>query len=138
MVRYSFPVGLFHSLFHAGLSRRTRRSSAAQHQFPIGQWSTMLGSSFMRCPFLRTTTGVYLMASVAAAAEIPTAASILEANCLRCHNPAARITSLSLATSAEAEKGGLHGAAIGPGDPEDGYVLGMLSVHNVKMRMQAT
>ena len=22
MVRYSFPVGLFHSLFHAGLSRR--------------------------------------------------------------------------------------------------------------------
>src|SRR5450755_1755022 len=30
MVRYSFPVGLFHSLFHAGLSRRTRRLSAAQ------------------------------------------------------------------------------------------------------------
>jgi len=24
MVRYSFPVGLFHSLLHAGLSRRTR------------------------------------------------------------------------------------------------------------------
>ena len=23
MVRYSFPVGLFHSLLHAGLSRRT-------------------------------------------------------------------------------------------------------------------
>ena len=31
MVRYSFPVGLFHSLFHAGLSPRTRRSSAAPH-----------------------------------------------------------------------------------------------------------
>jgi hypothetical protein len=25
MVRYSFPVGLFHSLLHAGLSRRTDR-----------------------------------------------------------------------------------------------------------------
>src|SRR5258708_2888672 len=29
MVRYSFPAGLFHSLFHAGLSRRTPSSSAA-------------------------------------------------------------------------------------------------------------
>src|SRR3954454_2843903 len=136
MVRYSFPVGLFHSLFHAGLSRRTRRSSAAQHQFPIGQWSTMLGSSFMRCPFLRTTTGVYLMASVAAAAEIPTAASILEENCLRCHNPAARMSSLSLATSADAQKGGLHGPAIVPGKPEEGSLLRMISGDKPKMPMQ--
>src|ERR1019366_4699599 len=30
MVCYSFPVGLFHSLFHAGLSRRTRCSSVAR------------------------------------------------------------------------------------------------------------
>src|ERR1035438_7826021 len=30
MACYSFPVGLFYSLFHAGLSRRTRRSSAAE------------------------------------------------------------------------------------------------------------
>src|ERR1700729_2163410 len=34
MVRYSFPVGLSHSLFHAGLSRRTPRSSAAQVSLP--------------------------------------------------------------------------------------------------------
>ena len=32
MVRYSFPVRLFHSLLHAGLSRRTRRPSAASKQ----------------------------------------------------------------------------------------------------------
>src|SRR5674476_1320648 len=30
VVCYSFPVGLFHSLSHAGLSRRTRCSSAAR------------------------------------------------------------------------------------------------------------
>src|SRR5687767_15886610 len=35
MVRYSFPVGLFHSLFHAGLSRRTRCSSAAYYLVPV-------------------------------------------------------------------------------------------------------
>ena len=29
MVRYSFPVELFHSQFHAGLARRTLRLSAA-------------------------------------------------------------------------------------------------------------
>src|ERR1035437_1866745 len=33
VVCYSFPVGLFHSLSHAGLSRRTRRSSAAEYVF---------------------------------------------------------------------------------------------------------
>src|ERR1019366_2882110 len=39
VVCYSFPVGLFHSLSHAGLSRRTRRSSAA-----ICFFLTFLGS----------------------------------------------------------------------------------------------
>ena len=34
MVRYSFPVRLFHSLLHAGLSRRTLRSSAAHNAGP--------------------------------------------------------------------------------------------------------
>src|SRR6266498_1022262 len=31
VVCYSFPVGLFHSLFHAGLSRRTQCSSVANN-----------------------------------------------------------------------------------------------------------
>jgi hypothetical protein len=35
MVRYSFPEGLFHSLFHAGLSRRTLRLSAF---IGVNQW----------------------------------------------------------------------------------------------------
>jgi hypothetical protein len=32
MVRYSFPVGLLHSLLHAGLSRRTRTTLAYAKQ----------------------------------------------------------------------------------------------------------
>ena len=36
MVRYSFPVGLFHSLLHAGLSRRTWAISVAMWTLPRG------------------------------------------------------------------------------------------------------
>ena len=44
MVRYSFPVGLSHSLFHAGLSRRTPHSSAANSHFqkPKVEWKRIV------------------------------------------------------------------------------------------------
>jgi hypothetical protein len=38
MVRYSFPVGLLHSLLHAGLSRRT--DSLSSHTPEFAFWDT--------------------------------------------------------------------------------------------------
>ena len=50
MVRYSFPVGLFHSLFHAGLSRRTSCSFVALFFF------LFTGSTSENCSFLSASS----------------------------------------------------------------------------------
>jgi hypothetical protein len=82
--------------------------------------------------------GLFLMASFAIAADAPLATLILEENCLHCHNSTARMSGLSLATAAEATKGGLHGPAIVPGKAEEGTLLRMISGEKPKMPLQGT
>ena len=79
----------------------------------------------------------WLTTAAACAADPPKAALLLEANCLRCHNPAVRMSGLSLATAADAAKGGLHGPAIVPGKPDESNLLRMISGDKPRMPMQA-
>jgi hypothetical protein len=65
--------------------------------------------------------------SIARAAEPPKAAAILAEHCLKCHNSSVRMSGLSLATSADARKGGLHGAAIVPGKPDESLMVSMIT-----------
>src|SRR5581483_7965622 len=71
----------------------------------------------------------------AAAAEPPRAAAILAERCMRCHNPTVHMSGLSLATSAEIRKGGQHGPAVVPGNPEKSLLLQMVSGDKPRMPM---
>ena len=62
-----------------------------------------------------------LMASLTSAAEIPKATAILQEHCLKCHNTAAKMSGLSLASRADATKGGLHGPAIARESPTTAF-----------------
>ena len=76
---------------------------------------------------------------LAGAAEPPKAAAILAEHCLKCHNSSVRMSGLSLASAADARKGGLHGPAIVPGKPEESLLVRMISGENrrkPKMPMQ--
>ena len=65
--------------------------------------------------------------ALAVAAEPPRAAAILAERCLRCHNASVRMNGLSLASAADAKKGGLHGPAIVPGKPDESLLVRMIS-----------
>ena len=65
----------------------------------------------------------FIAASLACAADLPKAAAILEAHCLRCHNASVRMSGLSLVSEAGAAKGGLQGPAIVPGKPDESNLL---------------
>ncbi len=54
-------------------------------------------------------------------------APILEAKCLRCHGGTSTKGDLSLATLADATKGGLSGPAVVPGKPDESWLLDMIS-----------
>jgi Protein of unknown function (DUF1549)/Protein of unknown function (DUF1553)/Planctomycete cytochrome C len=73
--------------------------------------------------------------SIARAAEPSKAVAILAERCLKCHNSSPRMSGLSLASAADAKKGGLHGPAIVPGKPEESLLLGMISGDKPKMPM---
>jgi hypothetical protein len=77
----------------------------------------------------------FALAPIARAAEPPTAVAILTERCLKCHNSSPRMSGLSLASAADAKKGGLHGPAIVPGKPEQSLLLGMISGDKPKMPM---
>jgi hypothetical protein len=81
---------------------------------------------------------ILVTASLAGATEAPKAAAILAERCVKCHNPSVRMSGLSLASAADARKGGLHGPAIVPGKPEEGLLLRMISGEKPKMPMQDT
>jgi hypothetical protein len=70
-------------------------------------------------------------------AQVPRGAAILAEHCLQCHNSAARMSGLSLVSLADATKGGLHGAAIVPGKPDESNLVRMISGEKPKMPMQA-
>src|SRR5262245_6922656 len=91
----------------------------------------------MLSPIRRSFIIALFTALVAAAADLPKAAGILEEHCLKCHNNTVRMSGLSLATEAEARKGGLHGAAILPGKPDESALVRMISGEKPKMPMQA-
>ena len=76
------------------------------------------------------------VAAIAGAAEPPKAAAILAEHCLKCHNSSVRMSGLSLASAADARKGGLHGPAIVPGKPEESLLVRMISGEKPKMPMQ--
>jgi hypothetical protein len=90
----------------------------------------MLNSS--RCLLI-----AFLLASFACAADLPKAAAILEAHCLRCHNASVRMSGLSLVSAADAAKGGLHGPAIVPGKPDESNLVRMISGEKPMMPMQS-
>jgi hypothetical protein len=71
-----------------------------------------------------------LFAAVVAArgAEPPKAAAILADRCLKCHNTSVRMSGLSLASAADARKGGQRGPAIVAGKPEESLLVRMISV----------
>src|SRR5260370_4226829 len=77
----------------------------------------------------------FAVASTARAAEPPKAVVILAERCLKCHNTSPRMSGLSLASAADARKGGLHGPAIVPGKPEESLLLGMITGDKPKMPM---
>ncbi|HXB68160.1 MAG TPA: PSD1 and planctomycete cytochrome C domain-containing protein [Candidatus Acidoferrales bacterium] len=85
----------------------------------------------------RTVIAILFAASFAGAADLPPAAGILEAHCLRCHNESVRMSGLSLVSAADAAKGGLHGPAIVPGKPDESNLVRMISGEKPKMPMQA-
>ena len=78
-----------------------------------------------------------IAASFVGAADLPKAAAILEAHCLRCHNASVRMSGLSLVSAADAAKGGLHGPAIVPGKPDESNLLHMISGEKPMMPMQS-
>ncbi len=92
----------------------------------------------MPAPDCRTIMTVLAMASLAGAAELPNATAILQENCLKCHNPSVKMSGLSLASAADAAKGGLHGPAIVPGKPDESLLLRMISGEKPKMPMQGS
>src|SRR4029077_7138886 len=96
----------------------------------------MLSSS--RLGFL----AILALAALAGAAEPPKAAVILAERCLKSHNSSVRMRGLSLASAADAKKGGVHGPAIVPGKPDDSLLVRMISGEKPgekpKMPMQGT
>src|ERR1041385_4812235 len=94
--------------------------------------------SFMMLSSVRAAAFCALIASVpVCAADLPKAAAILEEHCLKCHNPSVRMSGLSLASAADAAKGGAHGPAIVAGMPDQSLLLRMISGEKPKMPMQA-
>ena len=79
-----------------------------------------------------------LAPAFAGAADPPKALAILEGNCFKCHNASVRMSGLSLASSADAQKGGLHGPAIVAGKPDASLLIGMISGEKPKMPLQGT
>src|SRR5437762_3315959 len=92
----------------------------------------MMGTGFFRALTI-TLAGAWSVR----AAEPPKAAAILKEHCLHCHNSSTRMSGLSLATVADARKGGLHGPAIMPGKPGESLVMQMISGDKPKMPMQS-
>jgi cytochrome c553 len=78
---------------------------------------------------------IFAVAALAGAAEPPKAATILAERCLKCHNASVRMSGLSLASAADARKGGLHGPAIVAGKPEESLLVRMISGEKPKMPM---
>ena len=81
----------------------------------------------------RAVIGAFILASIAAAAELPKAAAVLEEKCLKCHNSSVRMGGLSLLSAADARQGGAHGPAIVPGKPDDSLLLRMITGEKPKM-----
>ena len=67
----------------------------------------------------RAVAGAFLSVSFAGAADLPKVAAILEERCLKCHNSSVKMSGLSLASEADARKGGQHGPVIVPGKPDE-------------------
>jgi cytochrome c551/c552 len=80
---------------------------------------------------------VFLSAWTARSADLPTAAALLEEQCLKCHNASVRMSGLSLESLADAQKGGTQGPAIVPGKPQESVLLRMISGEKPRMPMQA-
>jgi mono/diheme cytochrome c family protein len=78
------------------------------------------------------------VSATAGAAEPPNATAILAEHCAKCHNPSVKMSGLSLASAADASKGGLQGPAIVPGKPEESLLVRMISGEKPKMPMQGT
>ena len=71
------------------------------------------------------------------AADPPAPTAILERNCVRCHNADVKMGGLSLASAADAQRGGAHGAAIVPGKPAEGMLMRMISGAKPRMPMNS-
>src|SRR3954454_17107908 len=68
---------------------------------------SMLARALMR----RSCVCLLAFTTFLAAGDLPKAAATLEEKCLKCHNPSVRMGGLSLASAADAQKGGAHGPA---------------------------
>jgi hypothetical protein len=89
----------------------------------------------MLSAFRHVVLAAFAVASIARGAEPPKAVTILAERCLKCHNASPRMSGLSLASAADARKGGLHGPAIVPGKPEQSLLLRMITGDKPKMPM---
>jgi cytochrome c551/c552 len=89
-------------------------------------------------PIVRALIGVFLALSFAGAADLLKVTAILEEHCLKCHNSSVKMSGLSLASAADAGKGGQHGPVIVPGKPDESAVVRMISGAKPKMPMQGT
>ena len=89
----------------------------------------------MLCSSRHVILAALAVTTIARAADPPKAVVVLAERCLKCHNASPRMSGLSLASAADARKGGLHGPAIVPGKPEQSLLLGMISGDKPKMPM---
>ena len=81
----------------------------------------------MLTPSRQVFLAAFAVAAIVRGAEPPKAAAIVAERCLKCHNASVRMSGLSLASAADAKKGGLHGPAIVPGKPEESLMVRMIS-----------
>jgi mono/diheme cytochrome c family protein len=99
-------------------------------------------SLVMPFPSRQVFLAAFAVAMAARGAEPPKAAVIVAERCLKCHNASVRMSGLSLASAADARKGGLHGPAIVPGKPEESLIVRMISAEKPgekpRMPMQGT
>ena len=84
----------------------------------------------MLSPSRQVFLAVFAVAVIARGAEPSKGAAIVAERCLKCHNASVRMSGLSLASAADARKGGVHGPAIVPGKPDESLLVRMISAKN--------
>src|SRR5439155_2002291 len=126
------------------LYQRLHRPSASMHSmmprgFRVREAPSLYNafSFMMPTPSRQVFLAVFAVAAIARGAEPSKGAALVAERCLKCHNASVPMSGLSLASAADAGKGGLHGPAIVPGKPDESVMMAMISGEKPKMPLNA-